>query len=1242
MFAPLYHGVHFRHKLPCTRNVVSAQLHPRLQPPGSGVDVGAHEATQLLATLLSSTGKVMIFDITNPFISRMESFNTFDLAPFGLVDIVPIVPHGIYAACSHEETLKFFDAKFQHICNVLAWAPVLSLSYNSALGMLLAIGTDTVSFWHMNTFYERGRVKVVAEEKGRIKISSDSMNWISCVHCVPACKKFFIAMGATIYAYSITYQLLSTFELRSEKKITCLVYSNDLQYLFSSSCDGCIQVWESNCTMLHEFTTKGKAITSLIIYAPNLLLSCSIDRTVRIWDTKVFQQCLLTDIGEQVCEIKVLRENILGVLTPSSYSIWSIYFLKRNFALLSSNITYIRTFFSNYTYPKVLYGSNDGVWRLSSPQTTKVLTTCIPVHQRSAIRDVAFSPDSEKIFFLLENGDIWVGTTIKNPAIFTDLWKSPPGAPEICTAIGCADFCIENQFYTVLFGGTSAGQLVLYSSSGHDSRRWNMHSLSILKLQIESEQMLICSLGKDLLIKISDIIATKGISLSPKYTIQLQQIPAAFCVCGDTVLSVSSRGVVMFSQPGMQHKAPGFDHMDSGITCLDLKRHKLYATLGLDGILKIWDEKKTLAREILFDRAPSAAFVLNEDCDILLVWGPSIDILRYQDYLPKSLIISVENEKYYPEEPLPLEDHATLQLSKAKSKQLLARGNFLQLLNFCPKFPKIMRKIETTNPEPQQNQETVLVKEAPDDNTDMLSVYTTMMYQNRSIPLGNNIVLHEKLLEKPIWEKPREIEPEPVVTKRFFAEGCFPNSFVQKFLNPIQLKTKLQKQKKVVQEEIKVEEKQERTNEYRKRLQYLISMMPQKEKPKEVIEKPDSAKRPHSNVKNSFAAPKKLPPKKELEPIPLMVQKAIEFQIFQEKELFELQKNEDGNLHRKWIIEPTAEGMQPYLLAAFKDADTLTKKEIVKFINWLHDNYTFQNPHPIIESYIHFMLQNMYATFNALLEDISLFIIEFLKIFTPNIHDSVMFFSILVLVDHPYLESIAIEKLKSLGVSDPESSLFKEEMEKVYDASFDKAKEKFTAWIQAALSKIQGELNKEVSIVECINFWIQKVKQEHKRQEEIAKELAQKLKLEAAEKAQAKKKKKKEKEEKPKEPKEPKKKVVKKKKETKAVLPRLSARAAEKRQVEITEAKKRAVKMFIEENMKLKSQAPVVVSQNIIKSNQNLEERFSKTMPVEIVVPMPFGTKEATLKTVFTHDSEEKIIFSTNKKYFSPSTEALE
>ena len=58
----------------------------------------------------------------------------------------------------------------------------------------------------------------------------------------------------------------------------------------------------------------------------------------------------------------------------------------------------------------------------------------------------------------------------------------------------------------------------------------------------------------------------------------------------------------------------------------------LYATGGVDGYVKVWNDNKELIREICFPEEINTVSFLNTDWDILIGHGPKLSIILSKDY----------------------------------------------------------------------------------------------------------------------------------------------------------------------------------------------------------------------------------------------------------------------------------------------------------------------------------------------------------------------------------------------------------------------------------------------------------------------------------------------------------------------------------------------------------------------------------------------------------------------------------
>ncbi|ORZ31610.1 hypothetical protein BCR44DRAFT_90171 [Catenaria anguillulae PL171] len=661
-------------------------------PSGGGTP--RHAKRNVAAALLDDRSNLFIQDITK----NAPPFRFIARGPLAveLTQMVPIPEHGIYVGCSHDETIKTFNAKAEHIRNVLAWQPVLKVQWIAELELIAAIGVNVVSYWTLDTSIDRGEVKVQLDKSGEIQLDSSESrdDWISDL--------LYESGGPHVYIYSQSRSQLSRLDSPRTRPFTRLLFHPTLHYLLVGTSDGCIQVWNLNNTMVHEFEGHMRAITSLHLYDACIVMSGSRDGTIRLWNLITFQESFRVHVKEEVEAIGLTDRHNLWVHTPKGISIYSINILNQMWSHVNSTVHFLQLFKTSRVPARVLVGSNDGVWRLISPQSGKVLTTCIPVQHNMRTMDVSYSPQANRLFFLMESGDIWIASTTSNPGVMVSHWKLGTAAREDCCCICVYDGRLEESeiLVTLLFGATSNGQIVVYTKYGAVGKRYQVHTSAVRRMITDAKSTLLASMGDDHTVRICQVCPTKKDMLMPKVTISLNSMPTCILNCECQILIGTEEGVVALYtfnlRTGDYRQVPQHprndDHTDAVMAVSCRKRWGLYVTLGADGIIKVWDSGNVLIREIQFESPPSGMCIANSWMDLLVSWDNRIDIIRHSDYLPPGYVQSISSAFHKsnpPEEPLPLEPNQELSRIVNKKWEPASRSTpWIDIVNLAAKEPE--------------------------------------------------------------------------------------------------------------------------------------------------------------------------------------------------------------------------------------------------------------------------------------------------------------------------------------------------------------------------------------------------------------------------------------------------------------------------------------------------------------------------------------------------------------------------
>ncbi|KAJ3348864.1 hypothetical protein HDU83_000991 [Entophlyctis luteolus] len=331
------------------------------------------------------------------------------------------------------------------------------------------------------------------------------------------------------------------------------------------------------------------------------------------------------------------------------------------------------------------------------------------------------------MFFLLQNGEIWVAATSVNPCVVVDIWASAQSVKEnVCCilalegALQLNEDVLEKNIewrkgYSIVIGGTKGGQIVFYSTKGQISSRVQLHFAPVIHLmQIKENQLL--SAGEDNLVYISRVDPLQPHMIDPLLVINMDVIPKIISVLDSTIcFTDDSFAIGMFSfnfRTGEWQRLPSHnrsdDHTDviSSICSIDLLN--LFVSTSHDSTIRIWDIYNSLIRQIRLHEPLSCLTVSNKRGDLLIAIQNRIDIIKSTRFLPpgyiktlEAMTVGVANE--FAEPPIPFDEKFDFLVnylarrrreapvfcvdlfgSRSKILESLARINFVGSPDFSP------------------------------------------------------------------------------------------------------------------------------------------------------------------------------------------------------------------------------------------------------------------------------------------------------------------------------------------------------------------------------------------------------------------------------------------------------------------------------------------------------------------------------------------------------------------------------
>jgi hypothetical protein len=497
----------------------------------------------------------------------------------------------------------------------------------------------------------------------------------------------------------------------------------------------------------------------------------------------------------------------------------------------------------------------------------------------------------------------------------------------------------------------------------------------------------------------------------------------------------------------------------------------LFVTLGNDATIKVWDSGNVLLREIQFDEQPSALCIASSWADLLVSWENRIELIRYSDYLPPGYAQSISSafhKSHAAEEPLPLETNQELIRLIPRGLLPLRAEQNLDRLDITPEGSCIKETSEKPLPEEdldiprRPTRHSVYGSVAPANRRRFVSVLHRV---GEAPPTVAHIAVAEgdAVIDVRHPELPRSTSilevPQLDLTHApkkdllpLVKDGVIPNSTALHYvIDSEPIKINLRKKKKLVLEN--AENQARRSEEYKARLNRLLAMIPRK--PTQVapsLEKPKSAQEPvkpafhlnRSKVKVPMAGEKRGPPPatnlsvhalqgsggssiaelEEAEPeadeppddIPRLIQKALDFHVFQEQQVFVMKEGKNGKIQRKLAVQATPDGLLPQLLSSFENGDMLLKTEIAQFINWMHDEYEFTNARRILEIYLDVLFSKFLHPINDLEKDLIFTLLSSVNGFGSGDTDAYLCLFLYTIYGDDRIESLAKSVLATIGI----------------------------------------------------------------------------------------------------------------------------------------------------------------------------------------------------------------------------------
>lgn len=538
-------------------------------------------------------------------------------------------------------------------------------------------------------------------------------------------QRCYLSHGKDVVVYNVFMgnQLTMKKDLH-ERIITGLTFFNPLKYLITGAKDGSIKVWDNDWYLKMVFVGHTRAISVLSVYPDGpAIVSASHDSTVRVWNL---------DSCDEVDRAK-LDAPAVGMATELNYfvfftysgktvDLWRIQHLFSIHTSIGQRVVAIKQTSHPNHQIRSLVVSRDSSVRLITPPNGEVLSTLL-LDPAKGIVDAAYAINEEKLFVVLNNGDILKCSTKTNPMSIEKTWKIQ-NPREACNYLLVYEYVPDfksdawaafkrglatntigsggsqtSRAKTILLGGRKDGHICVFDwEDGRVIFSIDAHGVKgVLSMKANSKQDQLISAGKDNIIKVWRLYPFAEEALAPMMSfycahtpVHMTMLKTNLCVAFQdhatatyniVIYNLKDRmfGGEMNSKQSLEIHSnrydhqPDDDHTDTITGLTSCQRMKLYASSSLDGTIRIWDETNNLIRLLKLKTMPYSVGFCSERGDLLVGISHHLYKIPYTAYLPKAYIFKMVSMRFAdpkPETPFPVDENQIKKLSKREYTRL--------------------------------------------------------------------------------------------------------------------------------------------------------------------------------------------------------------------------------------------------------------------------------------------------------------------------------------------------------------------------------------------------------------------------------------------------------------------------------------------------------------------------------------------------------------------------------------------
>ncbi|XP_068741933.1 WD repeat-containing protein 87-like [Montipora capricornis] len=599
----------------------------------------------------------------------------------------------VYVTYCSDLSMRIFSAKFHSMSITALTRTVLSLAYNEARDEIITGIAGGIMTWR----FPIGQKDPLIPGHF-ISCSFTPLDWVMSITIDDASKQILAISDVRIAMIDVeSYKEKRFFQKKCDFSFTTCVFFTPASYFVTGDKNGSIRAWSTSLhsfPMVTQFLGHTAAITKLLVHPKEpLLISSSLDKTIRVWNFETGTQTFRLETGEEIVEMELLSCDLLYYHSHHHLKIWSLNLFHSLFANLSSRIKRWARVKSPEYPARVLLHSEDGGVRLLSPVHGSELTTVLPITTMSAdIVDVAHDPRQEKIYLVLSTREVLVFESDTNPCCAHQLWVAESPDEGVCSLVMMnAEFALDEGEIPLrsglLFAGHFNGQISLVSGKDvfmKESIQAHQGQVTCLRvsasLNIESVGSVgsadrLVSYGTDCAVRIWKLMhqETGYISIQQLARVKLLQQPRDLAMAGNTLCMAMADNNVIMCRVQAEKKKCGADIFNAPKKTYEFMMHSkdeghtalinglsscpalgLFATSSEDHCVKIWNSNNQLVREMCFDDSLCGVCFANSRGDILVGFQSHVSLVTILNYLPLSYL-EILSKMHFDNDPF--EDH---------------------------------------------------------------------------------------------------------------------------------------------------------------------------------------------------------------------------------------------------------------------------------------------------------------------------------------------------------------------------------------------------------------------------------------------------------------------------------------------------------------------------------------------------------------------------------------------------------